>query len=319
MKSRKFHLAILMIIGIFAGAISVAAQPSSWAVGTFMGRNPNTGNRIRLVIDRNGNVTARVERNTNYGTVKKDRMTINGETARLKKTNDGFRTVNDDNGETIEYVRGNGGWNTGNNDWNDGNQGDGGNQSSGRVPDWAVGTFRGTNPDTGRAIRLSIDANGSVAVNMQGSYISGSIYRETLTINGETSTVRKISGGISTRHNRTGETINYSRTGNNNSNNNDNNDNNNGNWDNGQQTGRVPSWAVGTFYATNPQNGQTIELTIGSDGRATVNFGGGSYTYGTVYKETLTINGETATLKRTRNGMGTVKDSNGERIDYTRR
>ena len=76
---------------------------------------------------------------------------------------------------------------------------------------------------------------------------------------------------------------------------------------------------MGTFYATNPQNGSTIELTIGSDGRATVNFGGGGYAYGTVYKETLTINGETATLSRTRNGLSTTKNSNGERINYTRR
>lgn len=308
MKSKNFHLAILMIIGIFAGAIAVAAQPASWAVGTFIGRNPNTGNRIRLVIDQNGNVTARVERNTNYGTIKKDRMTINGETAKLKKTNNGFRTINDSNGETIEYVRGNSGWNEGNNDWNDNNQG------GGRVPDWAVGTFYGTNPNTGGGIQLTIESSGNVRVNMQGSYVSGSIYKETLTINGETSTVRKTSGGISTRNNRNGETIYYSRNGNDNANN-----NNNGGWDNGQQMGKVPNWAVGTFYASNPQNGQTIELTIGSDGRATVNFGNGSYTRGTVYKETLTINGETATLQRTRSGLSTVKNSNGERIDYTKR
>lgn len=312
MKSRNFHLAILMTISILAGAISVAAQaPSSWAVGTFIGRNPNTGNRIRLVIDRNGEVTARVERNTNYGTLRKDRMTINGETARLKKTNNGFRTINDSNGETIEYVRGNSGWNEGNNDWNDYDN----NQGGGRVPDWAVGTFYGTNPNTGGAIQLTINSNGAVRVNMQGSFMEGSMNRETLTINGESSRVRKESGGgISTRNNRNGETIYYSKTGYGNNNN-----NNNGNWDNGQQSGKVPSWAVGTFYATNPQNGQLIELTIGSDGRATVSFGGGSYAYGTVYKETLTINGETATLKRTRSGLGTVKNSNGERIDYTRR
>jgi hypothetical protein len=308
MKSRNFYLAILMTIGILAGAIAVAAQPpSSWAVGTFIGRNPNTGHRIRLVIARNGDVTARVERNTNYGTLRKDRMTINGETSRLKKTNNGFRTINDSNGEIIEYVRGNSGWNEGNNDWNDDN-----NQGGGRVPDWAVGTFYGTNPNTGGAIQLTIQSNGMVRVNMQGSYLEGSMNRETLTINGESSRVRKESGGgISTRHNRTGETIYYSKTAGGN--------NNNGNWDNGQQSGKVPSWAVGTFYATNPQNGQLIELTIGSDGRATVSFGGGSYAYGTVYKETLTINGETATLKRTRNGLATVKNSNGERIDYTRR
>ena len=180
MKSKKLHLVLIVAIGILAGAISVAAQPSSWAVGTFIGRNPNTGNRIRLVIERGGNVTARVERNTNYGTIKKDRMTINGETARLYKTNDGFRTVNNSNGETIEYIRGNGGWNTGNNDWDDNNNNNG-NQGGGRVPEWAVGTFYGTNPNSGGSIRLSIEANGNVRVNMQGGYTSGTIYKETLT------------------------------------------------------------------------------------------------------------------------------------------
>jgi hypothetical protein len=309
MKSKKLHLVLVVAIGILAGAISVAAQPSSWAIGTFMGRNPNTGNRIRLVIERSGNVTARVERNTNYGTIRKDRMTINGETARLYKTNDGFRTVNNSNGETIQYVRGNGGWNTGNNDWDDNYNN--GNQGGGRVPDWAVGTFWANNPNGRGSIQLTIESSGRASINIDGGYSSGTVNRETLTVNGETATLRKTSNGISTRNTRNGETINYTRGNNNN--------NNDGNWNNGNQSGRVPDWAVGTFYATNPQNGQVIELTIGSDGRATVNFGGNSYAYGTVYKETLTINGETATLSRTRNGLSTTKNSGGERINYTRR
>jgi hypothetical protein len=312
MKSKKLHLVLVVAIGILAGAISVAAQPSSWAVGTFIGRNPNTGNRIRLVIERSGNVTARVERNTNYGTIRKDRMTINGETARLYKTNEGFRTVNNSNGETIQYVRGNGGWNTGNNDWDDNYNN--GNQGGGRVPSWAVGTFWADNPNGRGSIQMTIDSSGNASINIDGGYSSGTVYKETLTVNGETAKLQKTSNGFSTRNTRSGETIYYTR-----GNNNNNNNNNNGNWNNGQQQGKVPDWAVGTFYATNPQNGSTIELTIGSDGRATVNFGGGGYAYGTVYKETLTINGETATLSRTRNGLSTTKNSDGERINYTRR
>lgn len=314
MKSKKLHLVVLITIGILAGAISVAAQPSSWAVGTFMGRNPNTGNRIRLVIERNGNVTARVERNTNYGTVKKDRMTINGETARLYKTDNGIRTVNNSNGESIDYVRGNSGWNNGNNDWDDGYNW-GGNNNSGRVPDWAVGTFWADNPHGRGRIQLTINSGGKADINVNGGYSSGTVYRETLTVNGETSTLRKNNDGISTRNNRNGETIYYTRGSYDGGYDNNNNNNNNNN----QQMGRVPSWAVGTFYASNPQNGEQIQLTIDTQGRATVSFAGGAYAYGTVYKETLTINGETATLSRTRNGLVTTKNSNGERIIYTRR
>jgi hypothetical protein len=308
MKSTKLHLVILVTIGILAGTLSVAAQaPSSWAVGTFMGRNPNTGNRIRLVIENNGNVTARVERNTNYGKLKKDRLTINGETARLYRTDEGFRTVNSSNGETIDYVRGNGGWNTGSNDWDDNyNQG-------GRVPSWAVGTFYADNPRGRGSISLTIDSSGRASINVNGGYTSGTVNQETLTVNGERSTLKKISGGVSTRNNRTGETINYNRSGNN---------NNDGGWNGGNnnnQQGRVPDWAVGTFYAPNPQNGQNMQMTINTDGRVTVDLGGGYYAYGTVYKETLTINGETATLSRTRSGISTTKNSNGEKINYTRR
>lgn len=310
MKSKKLHLLILAAISIFVSSISIAAQsPVNWAVGTFIGRNPNTGNRIRLVIENNGNVTARVERNTNYGKLKKDRLTINGETARLYRTDDGFRTVNNSNGESIDYVRGNGGWNTGNNDWDDNY-----NQGGGRVPNWAVGSFYADNPNGRGSIRLTIESNGQANIDVNGGYSSGTVYRETLTVNGETSTLKKTSGGISTRNNRTGQTIYYNRT-----NNNDGGWNNGGNNGGNNQQGRVPDWAVGTFWAPNPQNGQTIQMTINSDGKVTVDLGGGYYAYGTVYRETLTINGETATLSRTRNGISTTKSSNGEKINYTRR
>lgn len=313
MKSKNLHLAMLMVIGLLAGTISVAAQnPSSWAVGTFVGRNPNTGNRIRLTIESNGNVSARVERNTNYGRVKKDRMTINGETARLYKTNNGIRTVSQSSGETIEYVRGNGGWNTGNNDWDDNwNWGGGGNNGQqGRVPDWAQGTWYGVDPRSNRVIQLTIDRSGNANINVDGGQSYGKVYQQTLTVNGESSSISRSRNGISTRNNRNGETITYSKTM-----------PSGGWWGNGNnnQQGRVPDWAVGTFWATNPQNGQMIEMTIGSDGRVSVNFGGGSYTYGSVYRETLTINGESATLSRTRNGIATTKNSNGERIEYRRR
>jgi len=313
MKNRTFHLAIIMTIGILASAIAVSAQASSWAVGTFIGQDPNNGNRIRLVIEQNGRAVSRIERNTTYGTVRKDRMTINGATVKLKKTSNGFRAVNDRNGQTIDYVRGNGDWNEGNNDWNDNNNNNQGGGGRGRVPDWAEGTFYSTKPNSNISIQMTISSNGTVRVSMNNTYIEGTINRETLTINGETSRIRKELNGISTISDRNGETLYYTRSGGSPSYPNDNANNNN------QQMGKVPSWAQGTFYATNPQNGQLIEMAITSDGRATVNFGSGYYASGTVYKETLTINNETSTLKRTRNGISTVSDRNGERIEYTRR
>lgn len=167
---------------------------SSWAVGTFYGRNPQNGGQIMMTISQNGSVTVNMGGSNIYGTLYGDRLTINGASSRVTRINNGIRTTRFDNGETIEYYR----------DRDN-------NNSNGRAPDWAIGTFYGRNPQTGRTITLTIERNGNVTVSMDGSVLYGTIYDDTLTINGETSRVTQIRNGIRTTRNDNGERIDYRR------------------------------------------------------------------------------------------------------------
>ena len=81
--------------------------------------------------------------------------------------------------------------------------------------------------------------------------------------------------------------------------------------------GDVPDWAVGTFYGRNPQNGGNITLTVQKNGSVTVNMDG-QISYGTMYKTTFTLNGDTARVTKISNGFRMTNDRNGERIDYRR-
>lgn len=289
-KNLKVLALVAFCFAIFT-AMPVAAQKvQSWAIGTFTARNPQTGGTITLTIDRNGSVTANLDGAINYGSYDDERMTINGITSRVRKTNDGIRTTRNDNGERIDYVRGNG------------NIGGGGN---GDVPNWAVGTFSAPNPQSGGTIILKIQNDGSVIANIDGNVNVGSYNNERIVINGISSEVRKTRNGLSTTRRDNGERIDYTRG------------NSNGGG-NGSVGGNVPSWAVGTFYAYNPQNGGTITMTIQTNGNVAVDFGG-NVTYGTVYDDQLTINGITSKLKKISNGIRTTRNDNGERIDYRRR
>ena len=83
----------------------------------------------------------------------------------------------------------------------------------------------------------------------------------------------------------------------------------------GNSGGNVPNWAVGRFYASNPQNGGVIGITIESNGSVTVDFNG-TVTYGTINDDRLTINSVTSKVKRHKNGIRATRNDNGERIDY---
>ncbi len=89
----------------------------------------------------------------------------------------------------------------------------------------------------------------------------------------------------------------------------------NGGWGGGQ-TSSPPSWARGTFYGNAP-NGTQIILTIESNGRANANIGG-SMTYGTYYRGTLMMNGNTSRVVQSGNGFRTISNMNGETIYYSR-
>jgi hypothetical protein len=166
-----------------------------WAVGTFTARNPQTGGVIVLTIDGNGNATANLDGTINNGSYDNGRLTINGIISNVRSQGNGIRTTRIDNGERIDYVRG-------------GNSGGG---NIGNVPDWAIGTFRARSPQDGTTIILTIDRNGNVSANVNGTLNNGTIYQDRLTINGVTSRVQRNGDGIRTTRLDNGERINYNR------------------------------------------------------------------------------------------------------------
>lgn len=190
----------------------------------------------------------------------------------------------------------------------------------GQVPSWAVGTFYGTNPQTGGIITLFVDANGLVTINFGTSIEYATIYRQQMDHDGIRSRIQRINNGIATIRTDNGERIEYYRSysgptypptyppiypptyrpG-------------------GGMQGQVPSWAVGSFWARNPQTGGRIDITISSNGNVTIDFGSGNFQYATVYRDQLNNSGVISRLERTRNGIATVRLDNGERIEYRRR
>ncbi len=263
----------------------------SWAIGTFSTRNPETGGSIILTVNSNGSVIVNFDGRTSSATMNGTRLTNDGVVARVSRINNGIRTTRTDNGERIDYFR-------------SGNGGDNGN-GGGNVPNWAVGTFYGRNPNNGRNIILTIYNNGSVNINADGATSSATLNGETMSNNGITSRISKLNNGIRTTRNDNGERIDYYLN-----NSGGNNGGNNGN------VGDVPSWAVGTFSTRNPENNNSIiTLTINRDGSVVINFDG-SISYATMYKDRLTNNGITSKVTKINNGIRTTRTDNGQRIDY---
>jgi len=257
----------------------------SWAIGTFYGRNPQTGGNITLNINSNGSVVITFENGTtNYADVRGDRLTNNGVVSRVTRINNGIRTTRIDNGEAIDYFTNRYGNET----------------SGGNVPRWAIGTFYARNPQTGGNIALTISSNGSVMINFDGATSYATINGDQLYNNGIISRVTRLRNGIRTTRTDNGERIDYYANENNNDNTNDNNNAN------------VPSWALGTFYGRNPQTGGNITLNINADGTVVITFDA------TIYKDQLTNNGVVSKVTRINNGIRTTRIDNGERIDYRR-
>ncbi|MCA1625657.1 MAG: hypothetical protein LC768_02725 [Acidobacteria bacterium] len=189
---KKLQMIVLMSVCVLLfTALPVAAQVSSWAIGTFTARNPQSGGTITLTIESGGKVTANFDGTVNNGTYSKDRITINGITSKVKRISNGIRTTRTDNGERIDYVR-------------DNNGGGGGN-----VPSWAIGRFYATNPQTGGVIGIKIEQNGTVSVDFNGTVNYGTINGNLLTVNGITSRVKRTGKGIRTTRLDNGERIDY--------------------------------------------------------------------------------------------------------------
>ena len=125
--------------------------------------------------------------------------------------------------------------------------GGGGGGQTVNPPNWADGTFYGTGP-RGEQITLTINPNGNVTANINGSVSYGRFTRGNyININGAVARVTRQGNGILTQRTDTGERIAYTRTG-------------GGGWGGGNQAS-PPSWARGTFYGTGP-GGERITLTI---------------------------------------------------------
>lgn len=301
MRNKKFLTIALMAFGLIMSMAlpALAKDPPDWAVGTFTGRNPNGGGMIRMTITSNGSVTADFGGGGSviYGTLDDKTLRMNGSSSKITKLGNGIRTTAKRNGrtETIDYRRSDGWGDGGGNGGNDGGWGNGSNP-----PSWAQGTFYGTNPQNGGPITMTVQSNGNVSIVMSGNTSYGTMTRSELRHSGYTARVSRIDNGIRTTSN--GESINYYRT------------NNGGGWNPGQpEMGQVPSWAIGTFRGTNPQNGTPITITIYSNGVVNINMNG--YTNSaSMFKDQLNNNGSIAKVTRLRNGIRTT--SNGQSIDY---
>jgi len=172
----------------------------SWAIGTFYGRNPQTGGTISFAVNRNGSVVITFENgNTTYATINGDRLNNGGIISRITKLNNGIRTTRIDNGERIDYFTYGGGG--GNND---------GGGTGGNVPSWAIGRFYGRNPQTGGTITLDINRNGSVLITFEnGNTDYATLNGDRLTNNGIVSRVTRTNNGIRTTRLDNGERIDY--------------------------------------------------------------------------------------------------------------
>ena len=270
------------------------SRPPSWAVGTFYSNN--SSDNIVLTIDANGRVTVVNNGQTFYGGYYRNAITVNNDTSDLRQTRNGIQTYNRSTRQTTDYSRNSGGYPDG---------GYGGQTS--RPPSWAVGTFYSINsPDN---IVLTISENGRVTVLNNGQTFYGGYYRNTITVNNDTSDLRQTRNGIQTYNRSTNQTTSYSRNGG---------INPGGGYPGGYPGGNVstpPSWAQGTFYST---SGSQITMTIGPDGRISLYTGGQTY-YGTFYQNTMTLNGDVSTVSQTRNGIRTYNQRTGETTDYRRR
>lgn len=198
-----------------------------------------------------------------------------------------------------------GGWNGG--PWNPGTPG-GGGPIGGNVPNWALGTFYGRNPQTGGTITMTVAQNGSVTLLFDGGAPTYATMRGTTLYNGPyTSRVSRIGNGIRTTDSRNNSYIDYFRSG-------------VGGPIGGPigGGGNVPSWALGTFYARNPQTGGRIVMTVDQNGSVVLTYDGANTTYATMNGTLLTNGPYTSRVTRIRNGIRTTSTSDGSAIDYYR-
>jgi hypothetical protein len=201
-----------------------------------------------------------------------------------------------------------GGWNGG--PFPGGGGGGYNNPRGGNVPSWAQGTFYGRNPQTGGMITMSVQGDGDVTISFDGQAPTYASMNRTTLYNGPyTARVTRLNNGIRTTDVASGSTIDYFRTP----------VGGGGYYPPIGGGGNIPSWAIGTFQARNPQTGGTILMTIMANGSVSISFDGNMPTYASMNGTTLTNGGYVSRVTQIRNGIRTTDVNNGTYIDYFRR
>lgn len=262
------------------------AQAPGWATGAFRGSDPATGGVIELNIAPDGSVAAVMNGEVITGTFKGQMLRLNGKTSRVRRTPNGLRTTRTDNRQRVDFVRV--------------------TETSkplGNPPEWAVGTFSGSNPIDGSRITLTITENGKVTANIGGNAFYGSVSVDMLNMNGAMARITRTPNGITTTRTDNGESITYIREG-------------SAKTNTSGPRGEVPVWAVGTFWGRDPDTDEEISITIATNGNVIENLGSGNNRYGTMYKEIITFDGVESTVSRIRNGIRMTRADNGQRTEY---
>ena len=177
--------------GGWPGNPGTGNRPPNWAVGTWHWTN---GSNRTMVINANGTVTSNNQGRYSHGTWRNGRITLDGITSTVTRTNNGIRTNNLSSGEVSDYTR---------------NWGGGGGWDPNPVPSWVVGTWRWVQ-GSGRVMNITSD--GRVSVQNQGRYAYGRYSNGTINIDGIVSTVSQNGRNrIRTLNQNSGEVSDYRR------------------------------------------------------------------------------------------------------------
>lgn len=192
--------------------------------------------------------------------------------------------------------------------WNGGGGNGGGWNGGGQIspPNWATGTFYGTD-QLGRRVTLTISNNGSVSANTDGTFFTGSFTRGNfLSFADGTSRVTRDGNGFWTTRTSNGERTYFSRNG-----------SGGGGGIGGGEKIHPPNWAVGTFYGTDSA-GRQITLTIYASGDVAASTNGTPFSGSYIRGDFLSFADGASKVTRDGSGIWTTRSSNGERTRFRR-
>jgi hypothetical protein len=166
-----------------------AQRPPTWAQGTWYWIQ---GYGRTMTINSNGRITLYNDGRTSNGVYNNGAVFVDGIRSPVSRRGNNIRTVNSVTGEVSDYSKSNSGG------------GGGGNIS--RPPNWARGTWYWVE---GANRRMTIENDGRITLFNQGRTSFGTYYNNTITIDGNTSTITRQGNRIRTYNQATGEYSTY--------------------------------------------------------------------------------------------------------------